>query len=296
MRGTVTGKAKQIKNIKDDIENDIIPDIRDIDKCDIPIQFPFNDILPRHKCILGTFADYLIRKMIHDIRGDPVNERLICEIPIQHHQNYSPWRKTKNVNKEEFWKLIEDGCEPSCPTIEEETFNATYTDLNILNRYKQYIHNYRNEPWHKILNDIWELSLLDPLYRCGSYSKIDCYPELLNKEHLFYQSLLNTANKFSDTSKRIYYNPTLGRKKGKIITKGDADLIYDNELIDWKCTKNRNYSNDLLQCLIYAGLARDNNNGYTIDKCSVYYLTYGTYASIDVKHWNEENFMDKYNL
>ena len=72
--------------------------------------------------------------------------------------------------------------------------------------------------------------------------------------------------------------------------------IYDNELIDWKCTKNRNYSNDLLQCLIYTGLARDGNNGYTIDKCSVYYLVYGTYASIDVKQLNEESFMDKYNL
>ena len=73
--------------------------IKHIDKYNNDMIHCFNDIPPHHKCILGTFTDYLIRKMIHDIRGDPVNERLICEIPLQHQQNYSPWRKIKNLNK-----------------------------------------------------------------------------------------------------------------------------------------------------------------------------------------------------
>lgn len=296
LRGNVTTKAKQIKNLKCEIENNRIPDILDIDKYDIQNQFPFNDILPNHKCILGTFADYLIRKMIHDIRGDPIHERLICEVSMNCNHNNAPWRKKKNVNPEEFWELINTNCNPSFPKDEEETFLTTYTDIDVINQYKQYIDNYKNRPWNEIINDIWELSLLDALYRSGTYSHIPCYLELLDVEHPFYQSLFNTANKFSDTSKEIFYNPTLGRRKGNILTKGDADLIYGDELIDWKCTKKRNYSNDLIQCLIYTGLARDDCNGHTINKCSVYYLTYGTYTSIDVKDWNEKEFMDKYSL
>ena len=303
LRGTVTSKSKKIK-IKEAISSNLIPDIKSIEKDTDIIVFPFHDIQPKHKCILGTFVDYLIRKMIHEVRNDAVKERLICEIPIKGHHNYpliltngteSPWRVTRELGPAEFHKLLYQGCEPHItPGSQGDTCEITYTDIERLNTYKQYVENYRNNPWDTVLNDIWELSLLDPLYRANSYSRIECYPELLDVEHPFYKSLINTSQMFKDITKVIHYNPTLGRGKGGIFTAGDADLIYDDQLIDWKCTKNKSYPNDLVQCMIYAGLARDKE--YIINKCSVHYLLFETYASVDINDWDEKPFMEMYHL
>jgi len=302
-RGSVTSKI----NVKEAILNNLISDITHIDKYNNDMIHCFNDIPNFHICILGTFTDYLIRKMIHDVRNDPIDEKLICEHPINNHQNYpleikdesnlNLWRKKKLVNPTEFLAFAFDGCEPSNPKKDDdENTEITYTDLDELNKYKQYIENYKMKPWDEVLNDIWEMSLLDSLFRCGQYEHINCYEELLNKDHKFYKFLMVVANNFRDKTKKIYYNPTLCRRKNDIITGADADIIYDNEMIDWKCTKKKDYSKDMLQCLMYTALARDNEYNYNIEICKVYYLLYETKTELNVEDWNENEFINRYHI
>jgi len=299
-RGNLTTKIKNV-DINEAINNNLIPNIKATVKYKNNIIHILDEIPSKHRCILGTFTDYLIRKIIHDIRGDDIKERLICETVIKNHQNYpyeidnktnyTLWRKKKIINERvDFCNLIKSGCEPSTPN--ENTNEITYTDLNELNRYKQYIENYKKKQWFEVLNDIWELSLLDSLLRSRTYVHTTCYNILLDKDNDFYRYLIKVANYFSDKNKKIFYNPTLGRKKNDIITGADADLIYDDELIDWKCTKKKDYTKDILQTLMYSGLSRESN--YNIKKCSIHYLLFETKVDLDIKNWDETEFMEKY--
>lgn len=291
-KGSVTTKIKNIK-LKEAISENLIPDLKCIKKYNGDIKYPFENIPSYHKCILGTFSDYLIRKMIHDIRDDKVDEKLICEFPIKLETIInSPWVKKMVVSDDELFNKTFINILDNEQLIDANSEKIIYIDNDELNKYKQYIKNYREKSWDELLNDIWEMSLLDSLHRSGEYKHIDCYKELLNKDHRFYKNLFNIANNFNDKTKKIYYNPTLGRSKGDIITKADADIIYDDQLIDWKCTKSIDYKKDLLQCLMYTSLARDKY--IKINKCKVYYLLYEIDYELNVEKWDETQFVSKY--
>ena len=294
-RGSVTSKIKNI-NLKEAISDNLIPDIKNVKKYNNDMIHCFNDIPSNYKCILGTSTDYLIRKMIHEVRNEPIDEKLICEKPINlETADNSPWVKTIYISegKDRFNYIFQQAYENEA-LLDIKKNEIKYIDRNELNKYKQYVKNYRTKHWYEVLNDIWEMSLLDTLFRCGHYEHINCYEELLNKDHKFYKFLMVVANNFRDKTKKIYYNPTLGRSKNNIKTKADADIIYGDEMIDWKCTKKKDYSKDMLQCLMYTALARDIQYNHNINKCKVYYLLYETETELNVEDWDENGFINKY--
>ena len=87
----------------------------------------------------------------------------------------------------------------------------------------------------------------------------------------------------------IFCNPDLNN--GMIY--GDADIIIENEIMDFKTSANKDMNIEYtLQLLLYTSLAR--SKGMKIDKISIFNPLLGIYNYCNIENWNKDEELLEY--
>jgi len=234
----------------------------------------------RSWALFGTFADYVIRKIILDNFQNKVkSSELICGMFIN----------------DDFLSEIQ----PS-----EPRYNQRLAVLDIL---KDSINKF-NDPktgWRLCINEIYRMSQFDVFYRRGielfsrvSEIKTLNAPEKRDTQEFFEpveKVITHNFKKFSS----FHLNPTLGL----FPIKADADLICDDVLYDIKCVKEprRHFKDTYFQLLAYVPLieARKSllNSKNAIElpknimKIGIIFPQHLAITEIDISDWKSEDKM-----
>jgi hypothetical protein len=169
--------------------------------------------------LMGTYTDYIIRKMISEKYTIPLESKLICEISSEKLQG------NKNI--------------PS-------SIKKSYTELNT------WIADFKSNKssWTDILEDAFYMAQTDSLYRAGDLSqRIELPSELIPKFQKFFTNIWDFLPQLG-LKKPILLNPTLGIPN----CPADADLIDDTCIFDFKTSKYPPKKEDIFQLLGYASL------------------------------------------
>lgn len=252
--------------------------------------------------IFGVFVDYLIRRILYEMKNveqfnnskNIINDKLVCEIGLSKYIHSEVFELTPsyseriiekinsgNVHHIEFQETIQKSFDdiiaksnahinytirPQSGRNQDKIF--LYEKNREYNKYQDKIQNYKNLnlKWENIIEDIWDISHLDQLYREGkSHFFHKPFPEELKEINKgIYLYLLQLAGKFSKNT--INFNASL--KYNKVC--GDIDLIVDETLIEFKTTKIPNIQRDTAQCYCYYLLCE--KNGIKISKIELHYL------------------------
>ena len=117
--------------------------------------------------------------------------------------------------------------------------------------------------------------------------------KIQNTKHIYDENNLNLfIDNLCKNKKNILCNPDLGNRELEILA--DADLIIDNEIIDFKCSKNLigEEINDYIQIFIYACLYFIKNN-IKCKKISIINMQKNIVYYIDLTNWNNyDNFIN----
>jgi len=211
--------------------------------------------LPPH--IYGQFIDYLIRYKISMYLGNRFYDN-------RAEQTLSIISDNDNIDNNEIHK----------------NFKIIYESYKNLKT--------KNEDY---LNNIFNVSLCHSLF----FKNIDClnYIDHIKNKNFIYDE--NNLNLFIDdlckNKKNILCNPDLTNNELQILA--DADLIIDNEIIDFKCSENLigEEINDYIQIFIYACLYFIKNN-IKCKKISIINMQKNIVYYIDLINWNNyDNFI-----
>ena len=105
----------------------------------------------------------------------------------------------------------------------------------------------------------------------------------------FYNDIYDFLSCIINEESNIYCNPRLDNG----IIFGDADLIINNEIMDFKTSYHEDINIEYtLQLLIYTALAR--NKGIQINKVSIYNPLCGIYYYADVSDWDKDEDLLEY--
>jgi tetratricopeptide (TPR) repeat protein len=195
---------------------------------------PYPDSLSKRKLwgVVGTFTDYMIRKMFRD--GEVTDEanivpenELLCETVLRIMPDLIG--SAKEVNE---MSLL--------------TFSGQGDD---------WIDEHRENPWDESIPATFLISQLDSLYRAGKLSK---FHGLSRKEHEIIRQYCGKIldwlrNEFGDC-RNVILNPLFGHRD---VCFADGDLVIDNTLLDIKTVQrpNREVNKSKNQLLGYAALA-----------------------------------------
>jgi hypothetical protein len=180
--------------------------------------------------LVGTFTDYMMRKMLRDkiVASDAEiikEEYLICEYAVE-----VSLRLSKTDSSDEI--------------VDE-----------IAKSGREWIDSYVKKPINSCIEETFMISQLDAVYRAGQFFSL----HRLDREEVegFIPYLMNIRDwlkgEFSD-AERIILNPTYGHPD---ICKADADIVIDDTLYEVKTTKypEKSVSKDMDQLLGYISLA-----------------------------------------
>lgn len=271
----------------------------------------------------GCFIDYLIRKMINnDI--DNRAKYVITSIYLNNIQ-YHLWNQynkgiincvnhlisnnkissiyIKNLFKRMYkLKEINDQINEIINLIYQKMklFNLDINDINIVNKlyipfelqqkYNCYYLKYKNNNnWKDIIWDIFNISKCHHIW--GNRKKclyIDINKNDVLKLDNFYNDIFNFINSISK-NKKCLLNPKLSNN----YIYGDADLIIDNEIMDFKTSINKDINIEFtLQLLLYTSLAKQKN--ININKISIFNPLLGLYHYCDITKWNNHDELLNY--
>jgi hypothetical protein len=175
-------------------------------------------------------------------------------------------------------------------------FQVEIEDINITNKiylpfsyqsimeksYLKFI-NKKNE-WKKI---IWDIFMVSKCHSIWGDRRKNLYIEISKKNILsleeFYDDIYSFISTIITENTNVYCNPRLDNG----IIFGDADLIINNEIMDFKTSYHENINIEYtLQLLIYTALAR--SKGIEINKISIYNPLCGVYYYADISKWDKD--------
>ena len=187
--------------------------------------------------------------------------------------------------------------------IEEKRklFNVDIEDINVSNKlylpfshqsimdkyYLKYMNSENN--WKKI---IWEIFMVSKCHSIWGDRRKNLYIEISKKNvnllDEFYNDIYNFISSLINENTNVYCNPRLDNG----IIYGDADLIFNDEIMDFKTSYNGDINIEYtLQLLIYTALAR--SKGIQINKISIYNPLNGVYYYSDISKWDrDEDLLD----
>jgi len=162
--------------------------------------------------LMGTFTDYMIRKMFRDklIAGNARvvrEEMLVAETVSTHLPDLV--LGVRNVNHE--------------------------TLLEIDWRGEKWVQTYLEEPWDHCISETFYMSQMDAVYRAlvvGKFYHLD--RDELSGLKQYFRRVLGWLRKEFAEAELVILNPVLGHPD---VCKGDADLVIDNTLFDIKTVK-----------------------------------------------------------
>jgi hypothetical protein len=218
-------------------------------------------------------------------------EELITKIDIKNISKKSNLKlKTSDIEiiKEIINNIIKKCKQFRVPIDYVKIIDKLYLPFNFTNymnkKYKNYIN--KNKKWNEIIFDIFNISKCHNISsnrRKNLYTKIN-EDDILSLNE-WYKEIDNFVDKYFFNKKKdrmIYCNPSLNNN----FISGDADLIVDTTLIDFK---NSNFINMnieyLLQLLIYTQLARE--KGYKIEYITIFNPLKGVLHHYNIKDWNK---------
>ena len=143
--------------------------------------------------------------------------------------------------------------------------------------------------WNKI---IWEIFMVSKCHSIWGDRRKNLYIEITKESVLsindFYNDIFSFISSIITKDSNIYCNPKLDNG----IIFGDADLIINDEIMDFKTSYNQEINIEhTLQLLIYTSLAR--SKGIKINKISIYNPLCGIYYYSDISKWdNDEELLD----
>ena len=182
-----------------------------------------------------------------------------------------------------------------------ESFNLRDEEIKVTNKIylpfafrEQYLKSYLNfknkdNKWNKIIYEIFLISKCHCVW--GDRRKclyIDIKKETIKEMDDFYKDI-NKFIKEITKDKMIFCNPDLNN--GMIY--GDADIIIENEIMDFKTSANKDMNIEYtLQLLLYTSLAR--SKGMKIDKISIFNPLLGIYNYCNIENWNKDEELLEY--
>ena len=148
--------------------------------------------------------------------------------------------------------------------------------------YAKYINE--NKKWNKI---IWEIFMVSKCHSVWGDRRKTLYVDIKKENVLGLQDYFNDIYEYIsskiENSKLVLSNPKLNNG----IIYGDADLIIDDEIMDFKTSNSESLNIEhTLQLLIYTSLAR--HQGMEINKISIFNPLKGTYKYCKVDTWNKD--------
>jgi hypothetical protein len=142
----------------------------------------------------------------------------------------------------------------------------------------------KNNNWKKI---IWDIFMVSKCHSIWGDRRKNLYIEISKKNVLslqdFYDEIYDFISTIINKETNIYCNPRLDNG----IIFGDADLIINNEIMDFKTSYHEDINIEYtLQLLIYTALAR--SKGIQINKISIYNPLCGVYYYADISNWDKD--------
>lgn len=250
--------------------------------------------------IIGSFLDFLVRRVISEIKKIPLNARRESE-------------STNDIitdldNKE----CIDNPYLIKCDFVEHICLNGCnmniYADgedyeLPICRKFAYYksenILKYASED---ICKELF-VSSLGHSEMFGDTPGKDKIEEILkyiddntNKIKTMIKELKTYLSILIESKSEIKLNPCFGNSLRifKESIPSDGDLLIDDELIEIKCTVQQSSSKiyEILQLLGYSALSyMAVQKNKQIKKMSILNLYYGTYTTYDIKHLEEKNYV-----
>jgi hypothetical protein len=202
--------------------------------------------------LFGTFADYLMRKMIADLRGE------------------SP-TGIRGPDRQEASELI---CER----------------VPVSQKYRKEIETYKDPRvgWRDCLQEMWLMSHIDFVFRSKrNVDDIVHHPMPATVAGLSVLGYMERLARRFATARTVYYNPRLylGSPRESVWVHGDADLVTEfpeeTVLVDWKTAKNMTLNKDIAQTTLYMLLADTTEGMAKVDKVEIHYLMYEEVAEFD---------------
>ena len=181
-------------------------------------------------------------------------------------------------------------------------FNVETEEINVTNKiYLPFSHKSimekcylkfmnKENSWKKI---IWEVFMVSKCHSIWGDRRKNLYVEISKKNihslEEFYDDIFEFISNIISKNTNVYCNPQLDN--GLIF--GDADLIINNEIMDFKTSFNEDVNIEYtLQLLIYTSLAR--SKGMNINKISVYNPLCGVYYYADISSWEKDEELLEY--
>ena len=139
--------------------------------------------------------------------------------------------------------------------------------------------------WQKI---IWEIFMVSKCHAIWGDRRKNLYVDISKDNILslmeFYEDIFSFIKKFITNDMNIYCNPRLDN--GVIF--GDADLIINNEIMDFKTSFSEDVNIEhTLQLLTYTALARC--RGMVINKISIFNPLNGYYYHANIENWDKDD-------
>ena len=218
----------------------------------------------------GMFMDYLIRRLISEIRTEPFVDTRANKILDQHTKTEETKFSCYNIYGE-FRECKFPQCQIKC-----------YTKVKDTNHYKT----------KDILKELYIVSCChsECFGTCPSQSNFDKIINILDKLDTidnFLEPLIKLCETILKNSKNVLLNPGLGTIEYPIPS--DCDIVIDGILIDLKCTKGMNEISEQLQLLGYASLLKYNKEyGIRINHICIINLLQG-----ELKVYNIQNILDE---
>ncbi len=153
--------------------------------------------------------------------------------------------------------------------------------------------------WKDCLVEAWNLSNLDEFFRSGTLIRPKVSDDEIKSCTSFFLELEEFLKARCGKIKRIYMNPTLGHPE---TVKADADLIFDNVLIDIKTVKDAKEASrkSYFQLLGYVALFDWLKENESVEKYPVLKMERIDYIGylfpkqlnlivMDIRGWSAEN-------
>ncbi|MHA2024686.1 MAG: hypothetical protein ACW98U_02200 [Candidatus Thorarchaeota archaeon] len=204
---------------------------------DIVLVNPYPESLYERRLwsVVGTFTDYMMRKMFRD--------RLVAESADIIQENYLVCEYAVTVSS----KMAEAG--KTNEVVDE-----------IAKSGRKWIDTFQSKPFDSCIEETFMISQLDAVYRAGRFFPLHRLDQdEINGFKPFLNHILDWLKTEFSESSIVALNPTYGHPD---ICAADADMIIDDTLYEIKTTKypEKSVSKDMNQLLGYVSLAYHHKN------------------------------------
>ncbi|MHA1864040.1 MAG: hypothetical protein ACTSWA_09765 [Candidatus Thorarchaeota archaeon] len=172
--------------------------------------------------LVGTFTDYMIRKMFRD-----------GNVSTSIHITPEPYLMAEKAMNMVVRTLARKKTKES--VLEELGWVDPSTDISLQDQVVEWIRAYKEEPWQDCIRESFYMSQLDVFYRIGMLGEFHNLSEEDEQcFQTFFQRILELLQEEFSEAKRVILNPILSHPE---IVLADADLVIDSTLYDIKTVK-----------------------------------------------------------